>query len=128
MPQLVPCDWCQWAGRNCFSWKKGPETLIVCAACFKIKMSCKTGDDGAQGQKKVKTPVRRTQKNSTAEDVESEDMEEDGKARDRGPEMGVAQGHEEAGRHGRTTQQAGLAAKKKLEKYCTSRHVLVDIS
>ena len=38
-----------------------------------------------------------------AEDVESEDAEEDGKARDGGPEMGVGQGHEEARWHGRMT-------------------------
>ena len=64
--------------------------LITCVACFKVKMSCKTRDDGAQGQKKAKTPVRRTRKDSTVEDVESEDMEEDGKARDGGLEMGAA--------------------------------------
>ena len=103
-PQPVLCDRCRWASRNCFSRKKGPETLIMCAVCFKIKMSCKTGDDGAQGRKKVKTLVRRTWKDSMAEDVESEDTEEDGKARDGGPEMEVAQGREEARRCGRTTR------------------------
>ena len=51
-------------------WKKGPETLIACTVCFKVKMSCKTGGDGAQGRKQAKTPVRKTQKDSTAEDVE----------------------------------------------------------
>ena len=44
----------------------------MCAACFKVKMSCKTGDNGAQGRKKAKALVRRTQKDSMAEDVESE--------------------------------------------------------
>ena len=48
-------------------------------------------------------PVRRTWKDSTVEDVESEDMEEDGKARDGGPETGAVQGCEEAGQRGRTT-------------------------
>ena len=66
-------------------------------------MSCKTGDNGAQGWKKAKVPVRRTWKDSMAEDVASEDTEEDGKARDGGPEMGAMRGHEEAGRCGRTT-------------------------
>ena len=80
-PRLVPCDRCWWVGRNCFSWKKGPETLIACAACFKVKMSCKTRGDGVQGRKQAKTLVRKTRKDSTAEDVESKDMEEDGKAR-----------------------------------------------
>ena len=74
-------------------------------------MSCKPGDNGTQGRKKAKMPVRRTQKDSMVEDVESEDMEEDGKARDRGLETGAAQGREEAGRCGRTTRQAGLVAK-----------------
>ena len=127
-PRPVPCDWCQWVGRDCFSWKRGPETLIACAACFRVKMSCKTGDDGAQGGKKTKTPVRRTWKDSTVEDVESEDTEEDGKAKDGGLKTGAVQGHEEAGQRGRMTQQVGLVAKAKLEKYCMSRHVLVDIS
>ena len=46
-PRPVLCDRWQRVGRDCFSWKKGPETLITCMACFKVKMSCKTGDDGA---------------------------------------------------------------------------------
>ena len=81
-----------------------------------------------QGGKKAKTLARRTWKDSMVEDVESEDTEEDGKAKDGGPKMGAVWGHEEVGQHGRTTRQAGLVAKTKLEKYCTSRHVLADIS
>ena len=77
--------------------------LIACTACFKVKMSCKTRDNGAQGGKKAKMLVRRTQKDSTVEDVESEDTEEDGKAKDRGPKMGVAWGCKEAGQCGRPT-------------------------
>ena len=72
--------------------------------------------------------VRRTWKDSTVEDVESEDTEEDGKAKDGGLKTGVVWGREEAGQRGRTTQQAGLVVKTNLENYCTSRHVLVDIS
>ena len=74
MPRPVPCNWCRWVGRNCFSWTKGPETLLTCTACFKVKMSCKTGDNGAQGGKKAKMLARRTRKDSTVEDVESERM------------------------------------------------------
>ena len=48
-------------------------------------------------------PVRRTRADSMAEDVESEDMEEDGKARDGGLEMGAAWGCKEARWHGRMT-------------------------
>ena len=88
--------------------------LATCAACFKVKMSCKTGDNGTTGRNEAKTLARTSREGSTAGDMESEDEKEDGGAAGEGPVVEAMCGQE----GGRATQQVAVTVKKKLEKYC----------
>ena len=92
--------------------------LATCMACFKVKMSCKTRDDGTTGQKEAKVLARTTREDSTVGNVDCEDLKEDGRAAGEGPVVEVTCGQEGARRCGRTTRQAAVVVKKKLEKYC----------
>ena len=97
--------------------KKGPEILVACAACFKVKMSCKTGDGGSTGRK-GKAPGKTTGKNSMVGDMESEESKEVDGAAGKGPVVEATRGQEGTRRSGRSTRRVAVAAKKKLEKYC----------
>jgi len=41
------------AGRPCFPWMKGGQALSTCAACYRLKISCKTSVGTTTGKKEA---------------------------------------------------------------------------
>src|SRR5882724_949381 len=56
MPQDVPCDRCQKVGRLCLPQTKGGQALSACAACYRVKMSCKTSMGIMASKREVEEP------------------------------------------------------------------------
>jgi len=54
--QDVPCDRCWKVGRQCFPQTNGGQALSTCAACYEVKMSCKTSMGVAASKKEAGEP------------------------------------------------------------------------
>src|SRR5882724_3072638 len=53
IPRDIPCDRCGKVGWPCFPRTKGGQVLSACAACYGLKMSCKTSGSAATSRKEV---------------------------------------------------------------------------
>jgi len=49
----IPCNRCWKVGRPCFPRTKGGQALSTCAACYGVKMSCKTSTGVVAGKKEA---------------------------------------------------------------------------